>query len=46
MDSPGIAILGTPDDNHREKGMGIVVEYANRSGKPSGGGLERRRRAA
>ncbi len=35
MDSPGITILGTPDDHHREKGMGIVVEYANRSGKPS-----------
>jgi FtsP/CotA-like multicopper oxidase with cupredoxin domain len=34
MDSPGITILGTPDDNHREKGMGIVVEYANRTGKP------------
>jgi FtsP/CotA-like multicopper oxidase with cupredoxin domain len=34
MDSPVIAILGTPDDHHREKGMGIVVEYATRSGKP------------
>ena len=35
MDSPGIWILGTPMDRHREKGMGIVVEYANRSGKPT-----------
>ena len=35
MDSPGVWILGTPVDHHREKGMGIVVEYANRSGKPS-----------
>jgi FtsP/CotA-like multicopper oxidase with cupredoxin domain len=34
MDAPGIWILGTPMDGHRAKGMGIVVEYANRSGKP------------
>jgi len=34
MDAPGIWILGTPMDRRREKGMGIVVEYANRTGKP------------
>ena len=34
MNSPGVFILGTPNDNHRKKGMGIVVEYANRSGAP------------
>jgi FtsP/CotA-like multicopper oxidase with cupredoxin domain len=34
MNAPGIWILGTPDDGHRAKGMGIVVEYANRAGKP------------
>ncbi|HXA49077.1 MAG TPA: multicopper oxidase domain-containing protein [Candidatus Acidoferrum sp.] len=35
MDTPGVFVLGTPLDSHRAKGMGIVVEYANRSGKPS-----------
>ena len=34
MDTPGVYVLGTPKDSHRAKGMGIVVEYANRSGKP------------
>jgi FtsP/CotA-like multicopper oxidase with cupredoxin domain len=34
MDAPGIWILGTPMDDHRARGMGIVVEYANGSGKP------------
>jgi FtsP/CotA-like multicopper oxidase with cupredoxin domain len=34
MDSPGVFVLGTPKDSHRAKGMGIVVEYANRGGKP------------
>jgi FtsP/CotA-like multicopper oxidase with cupredoxin domain len=34
MENPGVWILGTPMDSHRAKGMGIVVEYANRSGKP------------
>jgi FtsP/CotA-like multicopper oxidase with cupredoxin domain len=34
MDSPGKFILGTPSDDQRDKGMGIVVEYANRTGKP------------
>ena len=34
MNSPGVWILGTPRDSHRRRGMGIVIEYANRSGKP------------
>jgi FtsP/CotA-like multicopper oxidase with cupredoxin domain len=34
MDAPGVFVLGTPNDSHRAMGMGIVVEYANRSGKP------------
>jgi FtsP/CotA-like multicopper oxidase with cupredoxin domain len=34
MNAPGVWILGTPKDIHRAKGMGIVVEYANRDGKP------------
>ena len=34
MDAPGVFVLGTPNDSHRAKGMGIVVEYANRGGKP------------
>jgi FtsP/CotA-like multicopper oxidase with cupredoxin domain len=34
MKNPGIWILGTPHDDDRQNGMGIVVEYANRSGKP------------
>jgi FtsP/CotA-like multicopper oxidase with cupredoxin domain len=34
MDSPGVFVLGTPRHDHRAKGMGVVVEYANRSGRP------------
>jgi len=34
MDAPGVFILGTPSNRRREKGMGVVVEYANASGKP------------
>ncbi len=34
MDTPGVFVLGTPNDGHRAKGMGIVVEYANRNGRP------------
>ncbi len=34
MKNPGVWILGTPHDDDRQNGMGIVVEYANRSGKP------------
>ncbi|HTR36144.1 MAG TPA: multicopper oxidase domain-containing protein [Bryobacteraceae bacterium] len=34
MKNPGIWILGTPHDDDRMNGMGIVIEYANRSGQP------------
>lgn len=34
MDAPGVYVLGTPKDSRRAKGLGIVIEYANRSGKP------------
>jgi FtsP/CotA-like multicopper oxidase with cupredoxin domain len=33
MDHPGVWILGDLADDDRRHGMGIVVEYANRSGK-------------
>jgi FtsP/CotA-like multicopper oxidase with cupredoxin domain len=32
MKTPGIWILGTPKDDDRKNGMGIIVEYANKSG--------------
>jgi len=34
MKNPGIWILGTPHDDDRKNGMGIVIEYANKSGAP------------
>jgi FtsP/CotA-like multicopper oxidase with cupredoxin domain len=34
MKNPGVWILGTPKDDDRKNGMGIVIEYANRSGAP------------
>jgi FtsP/CotA-like multicopper oxidase with cupredoxin domain len=34
MQNPGVWILGTPHDDDRKNGMGIVVEYAGRSGAP------------
>ena len=34
MNHPGVWILGDLDDDDRGHGMGIVVEYAGRSGKP------------
>ncbi|MEO9117353.1 MAG: multicopper oxidase domain-containing protein [Gemmatimonadaceae bacterium] len=34
MNSPGVWILGTPHDDDRRDGMGIVVEYADSSGEP------------
>jgi FtsP/CotA-like multicopper oxidase with cupredoxin domain len=34
MKNPGVWILGTPMDDDRNNGMGIVVEYAYRSGSP------------
>ncbi len=34
MKNPGVWILGTPKDDDRKNGMGIVVEYANKTGSP------------
>jgi FtsP/CotA-like multicopper oxidase with cupredoxin domain len=34
MKNPGIWILGTPHDDDRKNGMGIVGEYANKTGAP------------
>jgi len=34
MKSPGVWVLGDLADDDRERGMGIVVEYAGRRGKP------------
>lgn len=35
MNHPGVWILGDTDQDDRRDGMGIVVEYAGRSGKPA-----------
>jgi FtsP/CotA-like multicopper oxidase with cupredoxin domain len=34
MKNPGVWVLGTPHDDDRKNGMGIVVEYANKTGAP------------
>ncbi len=34
MNNPGVWVLGEPRKHIRDAGMGIVVEYANHSGKP------------
>jgi FtsP/CotA-like multicopper oxidase with cupredoxin domain len=34
MNHPGVWVLGDTANDDREHGMGIVVEYANRGGKP------------
>ena len=34
MNAPGVWILGELDEQVRKKGMGVVVEYENRSGTP------------
>ena len=34
MKNPGVWILGTPHDDDRRDGMGIVIQYANKSGAP------------
>lgn len=34
MKNPGVWVLGTPMDDDRKNGMGIVIEYANQSGPP------------
>ena len=34
MKNAGVWVLGTPHDDDRKNGMGIVIEYANQSGPP------------
>jgi FtsP/CotA-like multicopper oxidase with cupredoxin domain len=34
MNSPGVWVLGEVDDQIRRKGLGVVVQYENRSGSP------------
>jgi FtsP/CotA-like multicopper oxidase with cupredoxin domain len=34
MNNPGVWILGSADDDDRNMGMGVVVEYADRRGEP------------
>jgi FtsP/CotA-like multicopper oxidase with cupredoxin domain len=34
MDSPGVWILGTTDNDDRKHGFGVVVEYPNQKGTP------------
>jgi FtsP/CotA-like multicopper oxidase with cupredoxin domain len=34
MDNPGVWVFGSTDDDDRNMGMGVVVEYENRSGDP------------
>jgi FtsP/CotA-like multicopper oxidase with cupredoxin domain len=34
MKNPGVWVLGTPMDDDRKNGMGIVVEYVGKSGEP------------
>lgn len=34
MKNPGVWILGTPKNDDRKNGLGIVVEYANKTGTP------------
>jgi FtsP/CotA-like multicopper oxidase with cupredoxin domain len=34
MNNPGVWVFGSTDDDDRNMGMGIVVEYENRTGEP------------
>lgn len=34
MNNPGVWVLASPLDEFRKKGLGIVVEYANKKGEP------------
>ena len=34
MNNPGVWVFGSTDDDDREMGMGVVVEYENRRGEP------------
>jgi FtsP/CotA-like multicopper oxidase with cupredoxin domain len=35
MSNPGVWILGEADDHERKNGLGIVIEYANKTGEPA-----------
>lgn len=35
MDQPGVWVMGETDDTIRKSGMGIVIEYAGRTGAPT-----------
>jgi FtsP/CotA-like multicopper oxidase with cupredoxin domain len=35
MNNPGVWVFGSTDDDDRNMGMGVVVEYAGRSGEPT-----------
>jgi FtsP/CotA-like multicopper oxidase with cupredoxin domain len=34
MNNPGVWVFGSTDDDDRDMGMGVVVEYANQGGEP------------
>jgi FtsP/CotA-like multicopper oxidase with cupredoxin domain len=34
MNNPGVWVFGSTDDDDRNMGMGVVIEYANREGEP------------
>jgi FtsP/CotA-like multicopper oxidase with cupredoxin domain len=35
MNNPGVWVFGSTDDDDRKMGMGVIVEYADRSGEPT-----------
>jgi len=41
MDTPGVWVLGEPRKEFRDAGMGVVIEYVERSGKPQEPGAEK-----
>jgi len=34
MNNPGVWILGSPNENERKLGLGVVIEYENQKGEP------------
>jgi FtsP/CotA-like multicopper oxidase with cupredoxin domain len=41
MDAPGVCVLGEAQKAFRESGMGVVIEYAGRTGKPQEWGADK-----
>jgi FtsP/CotA-like multicopper oxidase with cupredoxin domain len=41
MNAPGVYVLGEPRKDFRDTGMGVVIEYAGRAGKPQEPGTEK-----